>query len=155
MDIVLVARSIGKRTVADPLSDEGHAGLVFELANEGDWIAQAGPVDGLLLGSLTRCENETWQDAFAVGRGAIWDSGASAILPVSILLRRSAPPVDLARLAAIVDGINERRLPYRYETGPNSNTFVRMVLEGIVGAVPALPDRSLALRGWRWESSQA
>jgi hypothetical protein len=158
-EIILVARSIGRPTLDEPLSGEGHLGLVFELEHagaHGSWIVQAGPIAGLLRGTLVRCTSG-WLPAFAVADGAVWDSGARLVLPVSVVLRIATPGTSVAmrhgaRLAAIVSAINERRLPYRYETGPNSNTFVRMVLEDIGSPVPVLPSTGgLAVRGWEWE----
>jgi hypothetical protein len=155
MEVLLVARSIGKRSAGEPLSREGHAGLVFDLgrpAASDHWIAQAGPSDGVLLGTLGHCSSEDWYRAFAQASGAVWETGGSATLPVSVLLRTSVPAVDSARLAAITDGINGRRFPYRYDPGPNSNTFVRMFLEALAVPVPRAPMAAgFELRGWGWE----
>jgi len=130
--------------------------LVFQVGDAVPWIMQAGPADGLLRGTLARCAGG-WLATFAAADGALWDSGARLVLPVSVLLRTTTPAtsvaiLDRARLDTIVTAINERRLPYRYETGPNSNTFVRMVLEHVGSPVPVLPSTGgFALRGWDWE----
>jgi hypothetical protein len=157
-DVILVARSIGRRSLAEPLSGEGHAGLVFDLGGAGTpehWIVQAGPDGGLLQGTLGRCSSAGWRETFALAGGAVWETGGALTLPVSVLLRISTPATDGAQLAAIVTALNERRLPYRYQDGPNSNTFVRMVLEriGTEVTVPPAID-GLALRGWGWEPPQ-
>jgi hypothetical protein len=155
-EIILVVRSIGRRSLAEPLSAEGHLGLVFELEDTGarvSWLVQAGPADGLLHGTLVPC-TIGWRAAFAVANGAIWDTGGSLMLPVSVLLRTTTTVANLDRacLSDIVTALDEQRLPYRYETGPNSNTFVRMVLERVGCTVPMVPPAGgFALRGWDWE----
>jgi hypothetical protein len=133
---------------------------VFELPDAGarvSWLVQAGPAEGLLRGTLVRC-TAGWRATFAVADGAVWDTGASLVLPVSVLLRTTTTTtttpatLDRARLSEIVTALDERRLPYRYEAGPNSNTFVKMVLERVGSAVPILPATGgFALRGWDWE----
>jgi hypothetical protein len=159
-EVILIARSIGRRSLGEPLSREGHLGLVFELGDAPahvSWLVQAGPADGLLRGTLGRC-TRGWLATFAEADGAVWDTGAALVLPVSVLLRTTTTTttpgatLDRGRLAAIVTAINERRLPYRYETGPNSNTFARMVLETVGSAVAVLPSTGgFTLRGWDWE----
>jgi hypothetical protein len=147
-DVLLVARSIGRRSLSEPLCDEGHAGLILDLGEP--WIVQAGPANGLLQGTLAPCGGRPWRDAFAEARGAIWDSGGTEILAVSILQALAVPEVEQRQLAAITGELNARRLDYRYESGPNSNTFVRLVLEALGSALPVAPAGDLTLRGWSW-----
>lgn len=149
--IALLARSIGRRSWAEPLSAEGHAGLAVD-AGHARWLVQGGPAGGLLRGAVAAAA-DPWA-AFAVAAGAVWQTGESLVLPVSELTSWAARPVDGARLAEIVDALNERRLPYRYETGPNSNTFVRMVLEAL-GCPCQAPPRGMVLRGWVWANPSA
>jgi hypothetical protein len=144
--VLLVARSIGRRTGAEPLSTEGHAGLIFD--PETPRIVQAGPSGGLLQGTLVACGERSWHDAFCEGRGAIWDTGATEILPVHTLEQLSVPPGDPG---PIVERLNARRLAYRYDPGPNSNTFVRWVLAALGVVRPPPPPGPFALRGWSWE----
>jgi hypothetical protein len=148
-EVLLVARSIGRRTRAEPLSAEGHAGLVFQL--DQPWIVQAGPAGGLLQGTLVACGGRSWRDDFAEARGAVWDSGGTEILAVALLRRLTVPTPDGGALATIVAALNARRLIYRYDPGPNSNTFVRWVLAALGTALPAAPEGPLELRGWSWD----
>jgi hypothetical protein len=147
--VVLLARSIGRRSWSEPLSAEGHAGLAV---GEGgaSWIVQGGPAAGLLRGAVTAVADP--REAFAVAAGAVWDTGESLVLPITELATTWARAADGVRLAAIVDELNERRLLYRYEDGPNSNTFVRMVLERL-GCPCRLPAEGPVLRGWDWTSA--
>jgi hypothetical protein len=148
-EVLLVARSIGRRTRAEPLSAEGHAGLVIQL--DQPWIVQAGPDAGLLQGTLVPCGGRSWRDAFAEAPGAVWDSGATETLAVALLRQLTAPAADPGALTTIVAELNARRLAYRYDPGPNSNTFVRWVLAALGTALPAAPEGPLELRGWSWD----
>jgi hypothetical protein len=147
--VVLLARSIGRRSWSEPLSPEGHAGLAVGAGGAG-WIVQGGPAAGLLRGAVTAVADP--MEAFAVAAGAVWETGESLVLPITELATSWARATDGARLTAIVDELNERRLVYRYQDGPNSNTFVRMVLEGL-GCPCRLPPDAPVLRGWDWASA--
>jgi hypothetical protein len=150
-EVLLVARSIGRSRRSEPLSPEGHAGLVFALGGGPDlWIAQAGPDAGLLQATLDRCTGSRWEERFARARGAIWETDETEVLPVSVLGRTVAPPLDGARLAELTATFNERRWGYLYDPGPNSNTYARMLLEALGCALPPLPAEGLLLRGWSW-----
>jgi hypothetical protein len=148
IEILVVARSIGAPSRGEPLQAEGHAGLVC-VEGSAISLAQAGPVGGLLAGAVSPCPRGDWEAAFAEGRGALWDSGETLRLPVSVLARLAAP-ADAVRLAAAVDALNARRLTYRYDPGPNSNTFVRWLLDALGHPLAEAPP-GMVLRGWEWE----
>ena len=149
MNVLLVARSIGRRSASEPLDDEGHAGIAFEDA-ERSWVAQAGPVQGVLTGALTACDS--WPAAFAEARGALWSSpDVTELLPVWALAERDLP-VALDEVAAFVTAFNARGLAYCYDPGPNSNSFVRLLLQAIGWDLPHPPAGAL-LRGWGWNGT--
>lgn len=153
MEVILVARSVGKRTRAEQLRREGHAGLVLNLGRPGvndHWLVQGGPSGDFLAGGGRHCPSHGWYHEFATARGAVWESGETLTLPVVTLMAMSAIPLTAAQIAVIANEINQRRLRYNYETGPNSNTYVRMFLERMGVSVPTPPSGKLPLRGWGW-----
>lgn len=154
MDIILVARSVGKSTRTAPLQQEGHAGLVFNLGSRGvndHWIAQGGPNNGYLTGRLWHCSSQGWYQEFAMARGAIWDTGDSLVLPVITLMEMSANPLTSSQLSSIVQEINLMSLYYNYDNGPNSNTYIRMFLNRLRISLPVAPrGGGLELKGWGW-----
>jgi hypothetical protein len=153
VEMLLVARSIGRRLRAEALSSQGHAALVFDLGRaprSEHWLAQGGPVNGVLSGSVIQCPSAGWHSTFSQARGAIWQDGSTDTLPVFVLLRKSLPQVDRGRLISLAERINNRRLRYAYNPGPNSNTYVRLLLEAL-GQSTSLPNASaLELLGWNW-----
>jgi hypothetical protein len=163
MEVILVARSIGKKYRDDKLSPEGHAGLVLNLGQKGEddhWIAQAGPSSDYLVGSVRQCPQHGWHREFSLARGAVWRSPNETVeLPVEVLMRGFVTRLPINMLVAISDRLNGRRLRYVYDTGPNSNTWVRMflqqmILAGAFGGVPPVlrysNQRELVLKGWDW-----
>jgi hypothetical protein len=154
MEVILVARSIGKRRYTDQLSQEGHAGLIFNLGQHGindHWIAQAGPSNGYLIGSVRHCPSHGWYQEFSMARGAIWDNPTeTTMLPITVLMQISIALLTSAQLISISDNLNRKRLNYIYETGPNSNTWVRMFLERIGIPLVAPSKSGIILKGWSW-----
>jgi hypothetical protein len=154
MEVSLIARSIGKQTRTDPLSREGHAGLVFNLGQGGindHWIAQAGPNAGFLVGNMRHCPSHGWHQEFSMAQGAIWDSPSeSLLLPITVLMQICIASLTSTQLFSISNQLNQKRLRYVYETGPNSNTWVSMFLEQIGLSKATPPESGLVLKGWRW-----
>ncbi len=158
MEVILVARSIGRRSATDPLSTDGHAALVFNLAPSGSsdhWLAQAGPSpSGLLLGRLTHCSSAGWYAAFSTCQVNWTGPPQTMNLPVVVLSRFQEPKQASRRLEAIADRLNARHLRYVYDPGPNSNTYVSLFLEQIghpIGASPTCPSPLAGpLKGWSW-----
>jgi|SRR5262245_10672870 len=153
MDLILVARSVGKPTGTSPLRREGHADLIFNLGRQGmddHWIAQGGPNSGYLTDGLRHCPSHGWYHEFANAHGAIWDTGGALLLPIITLMEMCAESSTSSQLASIAEEINRRRLRYNYDTGPNSNTYVRMFLDRMGILLPEPPRGGLELKCWGW-----
>ena len=149
MTIILVARTIGARTATASLSGEQHAALIFDLGETSApdyWIVQGGPRRGLLLGALGHL-GRSWQQAFGeVSGGMIWDQSTVGMsVNLTEISRFSIPAVTRSRLQTIVDTLNRRRERYEYASGPNSNTYVRGVLQTL--GLHYNPT-GVVLRGW-------
>lgn len=149
MELLLVARSIGKEHHWSTLSEDLHAGLVVDFGAEGHsnhWIAQGGPTgDGLLEGTV-RQATVGWYEDFS--RSTVWkDPSVELTLPVLKLMTLHVDRLTLPGLRAHTDALNHLRLVYVYQTGPNSNTYVRLLLRRM-GLDPG--PLGLALNGWDW-----
>ena len=152
MEIILVARSIGARSANATLSLDSHAALVFNFGSTAApdyWIAQGGPRNGILAGALGPI-GARWQSAFAETTGMIWDQpGVGMCAPVRELKRFSLAGVDRQRVQALVEGLNRSAQRYDYNNGPNSNTYVRRILDQL-GLQFQPNTASVVLRGWNY-----
>jgi hypothetical protein len=155
MEILLVARSVGKPTASAALKNEGHAGLIFNLGKGGvndHWLAQGGPNNGILKGGIHQCSSSGWYKDFSTSVGAIWDTKQTLVVPVSVLMSISYPDKSVKELSTMVEEINKRGLRYNYETGPNSNSYVKMLMDklGLGYKASTVPAGRLALKGWNY-----
>jgi hypothetical protein len=154
MEVKLVARSTGKPTRSAELRSEGHAAIVVNLGQRGSgdhWLAQGGPNNGYLVGNVKHCPPSGWHAEFSLAYGAIWDTHESLHLAVSILMEFNVQAKSSVQLIAISNELNQKRLRYNYEAGPNSNSYVRMFLDRLGMSYSLPPSRGgLVLKGWNW-----
>ncbi|SRR6266487_4148491 len=151
VSVILAVRSIGKMTHNAPLSREGHTGLAFNLKTNGFddfWLVQGGLRDGLLAGSATQSPPEGWFPQFATAAGAIWDTGEAFTLPVTVLIEEMILSITSDQLNSIANELNDQQLVYRYETGPNSNTYVHWFLDAVGISIPQPPTDGVVIKGW-------
>jgi hypothetical protein len=152
MEIILVARSIGARTARESLSFDSHAALVFNFGSDASpdyWVLQGGPRNGTLLGAFGPA-GPRWQSAFGKGTGFIWDQPAVGMsVPIQEVRRFSSARIDRQRVQGLVDGLNRAAPRYDYNNGPNSNTYVRRILEQLGLQIPQNM-AGVLLRGWNY-----
>jgi hypothetical protein len=104
-----------------------------------------------LGGSLQHASSAGWYYDFSKARGASWSDPSLIVQePVIALTAFSALALPLETLSQAVKAINQKRLLYKYEKGPNSNTFVRLLLQKIGHPLPQ-PPGLMVLKGWLWD----
>lgn len=160
-EILLVARSVGGRD--GKLSPEGHAALILNTGTAkapDHWIVQGGPTGSnpkqrALSGAAGQVGPQGWFHAFSAAKGANWsDAAATPTIPVTVLGQFWSPnSLSGSQLEALAARLNEKLsgVPYNYEKGPNSNSYVRLFLISLGITVNYTP-AGMPLRGWAYDA---
>jgi hypothetical protein len=118
------------------------------------YIVQGGPNgNGGLSGHIRQASNKGWYYDFSQAKQADWlNKHRTKTEPVNIICKKSFSDNQntLDNLNKIVESLNNKlsNSKYSYEKGPNSNTYVKMILESL-GVSTVLPSSDMQIIGWK------
>jgi len=154
--IILASRSIGSRR-GQPPAREAHAALLVRFeGTAGGFIVQGGPSP--VAGTpRTACAGWVIPSAdpdrdFTRAVGAYWgENNVARELPTRTLATFTVSGLDQAHLRALVDELIAELRPhdYRFDHGPNSNSFVSRLLDKLHLLAPTASAEDLP--GWGWK----
>ena len=150
--VLLVSRSIGA-PAGQPDRPDQHAALVFQLDNGEEWIVQARPENGALIGEANKVTSTNgWSDEFSKAKGGNWGvQGEAGVRETKThtLGKFEINSVSGKSLQQTANGLNKAFAgkPYNYTSGPNSNTYTKEFMR-VLGLPTARPETSMPIRGW-------
>ncbi|HYV46058.1 MAG TPA: hypothetical protein VFA20_14410 [Myxococcaceae bacterium] len=154
--VILASRSIGSKRGEPPMR-EAHAALLVRFEGKaGGFIVQGGPSP---VTGTTRMACTAWvipsadpDRDFTRAVGAYWGEDTVAReLPTRTLATFTVSGLDEAHLRAMVKELIAELRPhdYRFDRGPNSNSFMSLLLDKLHLLAPAANAEDLP--GWGWK----